>query len=255
MAPQHVNRRSGAPAARGACFRLTTANGPRLRRAHKQLARSHWVFITQLLSPPTSIRSGETRRKCIFEGGSLEQPGPDLVPPPSAPCISRPLTDNHKSQTPFSFPCWNSIEKEDGSVHRPPSPLSLDFFPGKEARVILLVRLSVLGRLRRRLPLRPKPPTWTLKHVFRSLSASSRLRTGSPRPPPKPTPTKRLRSSSPSSPDGKVNTLHSKPKHIFLPAERVASEKKRSASLVKRNNAAVPASAKSLFTVRSTIGE
>lgn len=91
--------------------------------------------------------------------------------------------------------------------------------------------------------------------MFRSPLASSRLHTGSPRPPPKPTRTKRSRSSSPSSPDGKVKTLRSKPKHIFLPVERVASEKKRSASLVKRSPAAVPASAKSTFTARNTPGE
>ncbi|KXX73212.1 Woronin body major protein [Madurella mycetomatis] len=48
-----------------------------------------------------------------------------------------------------------------------------------------------------------------------------------------------------SQPDGRVNTLLSKPKHIFLHTERVASEKKRSALLVKRNNTAVPVPAKS----------
>ncbi len=98
---------------------------------------------------PQQPEAGNPPRESVFEAASLVQPGPLLL----SSCIYNhsQTTINHRPIT--LFPCWNSIEKEDGSIHRPPSLISLDFFLGKEARGIFFPPFVSGRKVERRLPL------------------------------------------------------------------------------------------------------
>ena len=128
------------------------ASRPRAARPHSRLDDPIGLPSHSRLSPPTSsspaARPEIPRAKAYLKRPRSCSPTLNFFPSASTTTHKPPPLDPI-----LLFPCWNSIEKEDGSIHRPPSLISLDFFLGKEARGIFFPPFVSGRKVERRLPL------------------------------------------------------------------------------------------------------
>lgn len=129
------------------------ANRPRAARPHSRLLDPIGFPSHSRLSPPTSsspaARPEIPRAKAYLKRPRSCSPTLNFFPSASTTTHKPPPLDPI-----LLFPCWNSIENlEDGSIHRPPSLISLDFFLGKEARGIFFPPFVSGRKVERRLPL------------------------------------------------------------------------------------------------------